>query len=113
VLLLRRSVYDARFLSASSLSDPASLEGVRLLLLTTTRDLSSERREALLASLRRASDIVGAPILKLMSSSEAERNGDLRFEHTVSWPCSTEELERRIEAALVAQFEDEQASAGA
>lgn len=113
VLLLRRSVFDARFLSASSLSDPASLEGVRLLLLTPTRDLGAERREALLASLRRASDITRAPILKLTSSSGAERNGDLRFEHTVSWPCSTEELERRIEATLFADSEDMRTSAGA
>ena len=113
VLLLRRSVYDARFLSASSLSEPGALEGVRLLVLTPTREFSAERREALLASLRWASDIARAPILELTSSSGAEHNGVVRFEHTVSWPCSTEELERRIEAILFAQLEDEPASAGA
>ena len=103
VLLLRGSVYDARFLSTSSLGEPASLEGVRLLLLTPTRELDGEGHEALWASLRDASGAVGAPILELTSSREA-RNGEARagLEHSVPWPCSTEELERRIQAALLA-----------
>jgi hypothetical protein len=103
-LLLRSSLYDARFLSASSLSEPGSLEGVRLLLLTPTWELDAEGREALLASLRDASAAAEAPILELTSSSGEARNGEARFrpEHTVPWPCTTEELERRIQAALLA-----------
>lgn len=103
-LLLRSSLYDARFLSASSLSEPGSLEGVRLLLLTPTWDLSAESREALLASLKGASAAAEAPILELTSSFGEARNGEARLgpEHTVPWPCSTEELERRVQAALLA-----------
>jgi hypothetical protein len=100
-LLLRSSHYDARFLTTSSLGERGSLEGVRLLLLTPTWELDAEHRESLLASLRGASE---APILELTS---AARNGEARArpEHTVPWPCSTEELERRIQAALLADAE--------
>ncbi len=101
-LLLRSSLYDARFLTTSSLSDPGSLEGVRLLLLTPTWELDADRRAALLASLRDASDAAEAPILELTSSPERNGHTHLRPEHMVPWPCSTEELERRIQAALLA-----------
>jgi hypothetical protein len=102
-LLLRGSLYDARFLSTSSLSEPGSLEDIRLLLLTPTWELDADRREALLASLRDASDAARAPILELTSDSGGVQNGKarLRPDHIVSWPCSTEELERRIQAALL------------
>jgi len=101
-LLLRSSLYDARFLTTSSLSEPASLEGVRLLVLTPTHELDADRREALMASLRYASDIAEAQILELTSNPGGARNGHarLRPDHIVSWPCSTEELERRVEAVL-------------
>jgi hypothetical protein len=103
-LLLRSRLYEVRFLPVSSLSEPGALEGVRLLLLTPTWDLDAQRREALLASLRGASAATHAPILELTSSSGEARNGEARFrtEHTVPWPCNTEELERRIQAALLA-----------
>ena len=45
-----------------------------------------------------------APILELSYSfSKATRTAEVRVgpEHTAPWPCSTEELERRIQAALV------------
>ncbi len=103
-LLLQGSNYDARFLTTLSLSEPGSLEGVRLLLLTPTWELDDGRREVLLASLRDASDAANAPILELTSSFGGARNGHarLRSDHIVSWPCSPEELERRIQAALLA-----------
>jgi hypothetical protein len=102
-LLLRSSHYDARFLTTSSLGERGSLEGVRLLLLTPTWELHADRREVLMASLRIASDAVGAPILELTSSFGGARNGHarLRPDHIVSWPCSTEELDQRIQAALL------------
>ncbi len=102
-LLLPSPRYDARFLSASSLSDPGSLECVRLLLVTPIWESGAERREALFMALRGASDAVGAPILELTSSRET-RNGEARVgkEHVVSWPCTPKELERRIEAILLA-----------
>ncbi len=103
-LLLRSCLYEVRFLPVSSLSEPVALEGVRLLLLAPTWDLDAERREVLLASLRDASAATGAPILELTSSTGEARNGiaRLRPEHVVPWPCTTEELERRIHAALLA-----------
>lgn len=103
-LLLRGSLCDARFLTTSSLTDPGSLEGIRLLLLTPTWELDADHREDLLASLRDASDAAKAPILELSSSFGRARNGHARFrpDHIVSWPCSTEELERRIQAVLLA-----------
>ena len=103
-LLLRSRLYEVRFLPVSSLSEPGALEGVRLMLITPTWDLDPERRAALLASLRGASAAAHAPILELTSTSGETRNGEARFrpEHTVPWPCTTEELERRIQAALLA-----------
>ena len=41
-LLLGGSNYDARFLTASSLGEPGSLEGVRLLVLTPTWELDAD-----------------------------------------------------------------------
>ena len=103
VLLLQGPRYDVRFVPTPSLSDPGSLEGVQLVLLTLTWELNGEGRDALLASLRGAPGAVEAPILELTSSGGA-RNGEARVapEHTVPWPCSTEELERRIQDALLA-----------
>jgi hypothetical protein len=103
-LLLRSSLYDARFLTASSLSEPGSLEGVRLLVLTPTWEMDADRREILLASLRDASDAAKAPILELTSSFGRARSGHarLRPDHIVYWPCSLDELERRIQAVLLA-----------
>ena len=102
-LLLRSSLYEARFMTTSSLDEPGALEDVRLVVLTPTWELNAGGCEALLASLREASDAAKVPILELTSSSGGTRNGHarLRPDHTVSWPCSTEELERRIEAALL------------
>ena len=103
-LLLRSSLYDARFMTTSSLDEPGALEDVRLVVLTPTWELNAGGCEALLASLRDRSDAPKVPpILELTSSSGGARNGHarLRPDHTVSWPCSTEELERRIEAALL------------
>ncbi len=105
VLLLQGPRYDARFVPASSLGEPGALEGVGLVLLAPTWELNGEGRSALLASLRGARGAAEAPILELTSSfSEATRIGEVRAgsEHTVPWPCSTEELERRIQAALFA-----------
>jgi hypothetical protein len=107
VLLLQGSLYDARFMPILSLSEPGSLEGVRLLLLTLTWELDAERREALLAALEGASSAMEIPILELTTSGE-RRDGEAPSgqEHKVPWPCRPEELERRIGAALCAGPED-------
>src|SRR3954454_17180304 len=52
MLLLRGSGYEAKFLTASSLSQQLWLKGSDLLLLTPTPELSAERREALVALIR-------------------------------------------------------------
>ena len=102
-LLLRGSFYEVRYLATPTLSEPGSLEDIRLLLLTPTWELDADRREDLMASLRDASAAANAPILELTSSFERARNGHapLKPDYVVSWPCSTEELERQIQAALL------------
>ena len=104
VLLLRGSGYEARFLPASSLNEPGALENVRLLVLAPTPELSTKHREAILGSLR---DIPGAAemaVLELVTPSEEKRESMSRDAswHLGPWPCSIEELERWIEAALLA-----------
>jgi hypothetical protein len=103
-LLLRGSGYEVKFLPVSSLNEPGALEGVRLLLLTPTPGLSTERRKALLASLK---DIQGAAeliVMELVTPSEERRRDEARGEswHLVPWPSRVKEVERRIEAALLA-----------
>jgi hypothetical protein len=107
VLLLDGPRYDARFVPSSSLGEPGSLEGVCLVVLTPTWELNGDGRGALLAMLRGTSGPAAAPILELTSSSYGGgRNGEavegVGLVHAVPWPCSTKELERRLEAALVA-----------
>jgi hypothetical protein len=104
VLLLRGSGYDARFLPASNFGEPGALEGVRILLLTPVSELSTARRKALLAFLKDAPGIAEIPILELATTSKGIREGGAldKLEHLVPWPCSTEKLEQRIEATLLA-----------
>ena len=103
VLLLQDPRYDVRFVPTSSLSALGSLKGAQLVLVTPTWELNGESRDAFLATLRRALGAAEPPILELTSSAGAQ-NGEAREgrEHTVSWPCSTAELERRIQAAMLA-----------
>jgi hypothetical protein len=102
VLLLQTYRYDARFLPASSFREPESLKGVQLLLLTPMSELSTERREALLALLR---DTIGAmkiTILELVTPSGGTQGGARDgSEHVVLWPCSPEELKGQIETVLL------------
>jgi hypothetical protein len=113
VLLLEDSGYEVRFLPRLSLNESGALERVRLLLLTPTPELSSERRAALLASLKDIQEAAaGLIVLELVTPSEERRReevpddsrGDSRVVswHLVPWPCRFPELKRRIEAALLA-----------
>jgi hypothetical protein len=98
-LVLRGPRYDTRFVCASSVAEVASLESVSLLLLVPTPGLSAERREALLARLEEATAVAGIPMLELVSlPKRAERR-----HAQVRWPCSAKQLERCIEAALLAR----------
>lgn len=102
VLLLKGSGYDVRFLPVSSLNEPGSLAGAGLLLLTLTPGLSDERREMLVASLANGAGAAGIPILELVASADEEWSGGARvgLGEAVPWPCSTQDLERRIESSL-------------
>ena len=97
-LLLQGYRCDARFLPEQSLSELGSLECIRLLLLTP--HLSAKRRDLLLASLRSVMGAVKMPILEL-TTNYYERIREVRVwggqECAVPWPCSIEELRRRIE----------------
>ena len=98
-LLLRGPRYNTRFVSVASSGELASLEGVRLLLLAPTPGLSALRREDLVTTLREATAVAGIPMLELFAFPE---RAQARHAH-MPWPCSTEQLERCIEAALLAR----------
>jgi hypothetical protein len=102
VLLLRGSGYDAKYLSASSLSEPKVLEGVQLLLLAPAPEPSSEPREALLASLSNTPGVTEIPVIELVNTSEKTTEGRVhdRPWYKVQWPSRIDELERQIEAVL-------------
>ena len=111
VLLLRGYRYEARFLPASSSSSSIEMSGlledILLVLVTPTRSLSAGQRENLLASLKKKAGTMHIPILELVepSSSGGTRDGEEgwaggELKRAVPWPCGTEELVRRIEAAL-------------
>jgi hypothetical protein len=102
VLLLRGSGYEARFLPTSSLSEPRSLEGIRLLLLAPTPELSAERRKALLTALLRDTSSAKIPVLELVSPFKETREERVQGApwQRIAWPCKTEDLKRRVEATL-------------
>ena len=103
MLLLRGSGYEAEFVPASSLSQHLWLKGSDVLLLIPTPELSSEDREALVASLEKGTRALKLPVLELAtpSSQETPKEGtEGERWHYVPWPCRIEELEGSIEAAL-------------
>jgi hypothetical protein len=106
-LLLRGSGYKVRFLLAQPLGEPGALKDVWLLLLAPTPQLSAERRDALVASLKEASEAENMPVLELVTPLEAGRPEEVASEswHTVPWPCRSEDLEWRIEAAWTRLYE--------
>jgi hypothetical protein len=105
-LLVSRSIevalqgvgYDARYLNGSFTDEPAELpEEVKLVIFGPR--MNTERREAFLSNMRTSAAMAGLPVLELatvLDEVRAEQEGV----SLVAWPCSTEELVRRIEAAL-------------
>ena len=98
-LLLRGPRYDTRFVSASSLGEVDSLDGVHLLLLAPTPGLSAVRREALLAALAEVTAVADIPMLELVAFPERVEPRHAQM----PWPCSAEQLERFIDAVLLAR----------
>ena len=103
---LRGVGYDARFVNSSILSgasltdEPAErFDGVGLVVFTPR--MSAERRKALLSNLRDAPPTAEVLVLELIAGSDASENGREERVRLVSWPCSTQELGRKIEAAMI------------
>ena len=99
-LLLQDSSYQAKSLPIASLNESGLLEDVQLLLLTPTQALSTEDRKALLASLKEMPRETELIVMELIREEEEEEAQELQT-HKVPWPCKMDELERRIEAALL------------
>jgi hypothetical protein len=102
-LLLEDSSYQAKSLPIASLNEPGLLEDVQLLLLTPTQALSTEDRKALLTSLKempRETELIVMELVREEEEEEEEEAQELQS-HKVPWPCKMDELERRIEAALL------------
>jgi hypothetical protein len=101
-MLLSDSCYAVRFVTASSLNEPGSLAGGKLLLFIPTLGSNAVRRESL--AVLSASAVVAAdvPILRLVSPPEVTQDSRVGSQCTVPWPCSIEELKRRIEHILLA-----------
>jgi hypothetical protein len=105
VLILSGCRYDAKFLSISSLEEPKAFGGVRLLILTPKAQLSVRCLKVLLSVLGDDKVPVKTPILELVVPSEEDylfAGYEDRFVLEAPWPCRIEELERLIEAALLA-----------
>jgi hypothetical protein len=98
---LRGLGYDACFLHGSLSGEPADLpEDVRLVIFGPR--MSTRRRKVFLGRVRDTPARAGVPVLELVVSSEASRNGrKAERVGVVSWPCATEALTCRIEAALL------------
>jgi hypothetical protein len=93
--------YDAFFLHGAFNGEPSDLlEEVRLVIFAPR--ISAGRRKIFLSHVRDTPAMAGVRVLELVTASDASRNG--RKEErvgVVSWPCTTEELARRIETALL------------
>ena len=99
--MLQSIGYDACFLHGSFDGEPADLpEEVRLVIFAPR--MNTGRRKIFLSRVRDTPATAGVPVLELVTFSDASPNG--RKEGRVGvvlWPCTTEELARRIETALL------------
>jgi DNA-binding response OmpR family regulator len=94
---LRGAGYDARYLNGTFTDEPAELlEEVRLVIFAPR--MGTEHRKAFLSNMRNSAT-VGLPVLELATVLDEVRAEQERVGF-VAWPCSIEELTRRIEAAL-------------
>lgn len=81
---------------------------IQLLLLALRPRLDTQHRNALIATLRQMTAALSIPALELgsFSGSPQAGEGELRVESEMAlWPCSTEELQRRVEDMLSAEQE--------
>lgn len=91
--------YDTRFLEGAPTDGLAeSLEGVRVVLFAPR--IGAARKEALLSAMRCMAATDALPVLELSTTLDEVRNHPEGV-GLVEWPCSMEELARRIEATLI------------
>ena len=97
-LLLRGCGYDTRLLEEVDPDRPEGLmlEGVHLLVLAPSP--STERSEALLATIRSVPETERLPVILMLF--EAPHGALAEETRVLAWPCRTEVLVREIEAVL-------------
>jgi hypothetical protein len=98
-VLLQTAGYRARFLSepgADKLGE--MLADSQLLVVAPT--LSVEHRKAVLEIMLSPQTPVNIPVLQLLPANGGQH---LQGEHVLLWPCSTEDLRRAVDTALLAQ----------
>ncbi len=103
-LLLRSAECDVTFMSEPPWDEPGLLDGFGLILLAP--GLSARCREALQALVGATPVAAKIPVLELVSNAQESSQGGAG--HLVPWPCQTEDLQRRIKAALLAGSERSQ-----
>jgi hypothetical protein len=99
-LLLRSDRYEARFVPVATSGEPGPLGDAQVVVLVPTPGLNAGRRKVLVAALREGAAAI--PVLELVACWVRAEPSD----GAVPWPCSTEELEQRIEEALCAARSD-------
>jgi hypothetical protein len=99
-LLLRPARYEARFVPVVASGEPGPLGDAQVVVLVPTPGLNVEQREELVGAVRER--VAGIPVLELVACWVQGKRGH----GAVPWPCSTEELEQRIEEALCAAIGD-------
>jgi hypothetical protein len=95
-LLLRPARYEARFVPIAASGEPGPLADAQVVVLVPTPGLNAGQREVLVGAVRER--VVGIPVLELVACWAGAERGH----GAVPWPCSTKELEQRIEEALCA-----------
>jgi len=100
--LLQAAGYDARFQPEPSTDGLGGLLADSHLLLIAP-GLSVESRKALIDTAMGSA--LKIPVLELLPANEGEHDiqHDIQGVSVTPWPCSVEELQRRIQAALLAQ----------
>jgi hypothetical protein len=105
-LLLQEAGYDTRILIESKVHPIIDdlgelLVDVHILILAPPQNLAY--RKTFLEDERSVQAIARIPVLELVTDSTSSQNaGDTLPSYPVGWPCRIQDLERQIEAALLA-----------
>jgi hypothetical protein len=93
-LLLQPDRYEARFVPVIASGEPGPLGDAQVVVLVPTPGLNIRQREVLVGAVREK--VASIPVLELVGRWTQAESGH----GAVPWPCSTEELEQRIDDAL-------------